>query len=97
MSKPSTSSKSPDEAEDAMTSPAMQQRKEAIRAGVLEALGRPAELLRVAVMPLWGDNYRVNVLVGHDVTGVLMPNSFFLTADDRGTILRSRPPILKQY
>ena len=95
MSKPSA--KMSDEAEDATNTSSMHQRKETIRAGVLEALGRPVELLRVAVMPLWGDNYRVNVIVGHDATGVLIPNSFFLTADDNGTILKSRPPILKQY
>ncbi len=36
-------------------------RLKAIRAGVLAALGCPAGLLQVAVVPLWGDNFRVNV------------------------------------
>ena len=68
---------------------------EAIRAGVLAALGRPPELIRVAVMPLWGDKFRVNVWTGGS-TGAAIPNSYFVTADDRGAILTSDPPIRKQ-
>src|SRR5439155_31763 len=36
------------------------EREGAIRAGVLGALGRPAGLFRVAVVPLSGDHFRVN-------------------------------------
>jgi hypothetical protein len=86
-----------DEPGELNTAPAGHQREEAIRAGVLTALGRPDRLFRVAVMRLWGDNYRVNVLTGDDAAGVLIPNSFFVTADDRGAILKSTPPIQKQY
>ena len=70
-------------------------RRDAIRAGVLAALGRPAGLLRVAVLPLWGDYFRVNVWTGGGA-GATIPNSYFVTADPAGRILNSEPPILKQ-
>jgi hypothetical protein len=72
-------------------------REEVIRAGVLTALGSPAKLLRVAVLPLWGNNFRVNVWTGEGAVADAIPNSYFVTADDRGAILRSEPPIQKQY
>ena len=77
--------------------PARSGREEAIRAGVLKALGRPAGLLRVSVMPLWSNYFRVNVVTGFDATSVNIPNSYFVTADDAGAILGSTPSILKQY
>jgi hypothetical protein len=85
--------------EEAQTQPAVEKgdgwREEAIRARVLAALGRPAELLKVSVLPLWGDKFRVNVWTGGS-GGAAIPNSYFVTADDRGVILRSEPPIRKQ-
>jgi hypothetical protein len=88
----------PEEAPDgAVTTPEARKREEVIRVGVLKALGRPSELLRVNVMPLWGDNYRVNVVTGEDATAVKIPNSYFVTVDERGTILRSEPSIQKLY
>lgn len=73
-----------------------QWREEVIRVGVLKALGRPNELLRVSVQPLWGNKFRVNVWTGGS-SGNGIPNSYFVTADEGGTILRSEPPIQKQY
>ncbi|OWK39214.1 hypothetical protein FRUB_06296 [Fimbriiglobus ruber] len=64
---------------------------------MLAALGRPAELLKVAVLPLWGDKFRVNVWTAVSGAGNGIPNSFFVTADEQGTILRSQPPIRKLY
>ena len=64
---------------------------------VLKALGRPPELLRVAVMPLWNDHFRVNVFTGSYSSGATIPNSFFVTADGDGKILHAVPAILKQY
>ena len=87
----------PEEPEEVTTTPAERKREEVIRVGVLKALGRPSELLRVNVMPLWGDHFRVNVVTGEDATAVAIPNSFFVTVDDRGTILRSEPSIQKLY
>ena len=69
----------------------------AIRAGVLKALGRPANLFRVSVTPLWGDHFRVNVVTGEDPSAVRIPNSYFVSADAAGRILGSTPQILKQY
>jgi hypothetical protein len=66
-----------------------------IRSNVLAALGRPARLLKVAVLPLWGDKFRVNVWT--DEGAVAIPNSYFVTADDSGTVLRSEPPLQKLY
>ena len=71
-------------------------REEAIRTGVLAALGSPAELLRVSVVPLWGDKFRVNVWTGGS-NGAAIPNSYFVTADQSGIILTSEPPIRKRY
>ena len=83
--------------EGAVTTPEERKREEVIRVGVLKALGRPAELLRVNVMPLWGDHFRVNIVTGEDATSVRIPNSYFVTVDERGAILRSEPSIQKMY
>jgi hypothetical protein len=77
--------------------PSGRKREDVIRAGVLAALGRPAQLYRVAVVPLWDNNFRVNVVTGDESSGVLIPNSYFVTADDVGKILGSEPPLRKQY
>jgi hypothetical protein len=73
------------------------QREGAIRAGVLAALGRPGQLYRVAVVPLWGDYYRVNVITGDDPSSVRIPHSYFVTADARGGVVASHPPVTRQY
>lgn len=87
----------PEETPEAVTTPEERKREEVIRVGVLKALGRPAELLRVNVMPLWGDHFRVNIVTGEDATSVQIPNSYFVTVDERGAILRSEPTIQKLY
>jgi hypothetical protein len=68
-----------------------------IRGGVLLALGRPGDLFRVAVLPLWSDHYRVNVLTGPDAATAKIANSFFVVADGRGNIVRSIQAISRQY
>jgi hypothetical protein len=91
----------PEVIEEALTRPAVgtdhEWREDAIRARVLAALGRPARLLKVSVVSLWGDHFRVNVWTGAGASADGIPNSYFVTADDRGAILRSEPPIDKQY
>src|SRR4051812_21954327 len=72
-------------------------REQQIRANVLASLGRPARLLKVAVRPLWGDKFRVNVWTGESAVADAIPNSYFVTADAAGAILRSEPPIQKLY
>jgi hypothetical protein len=72
-------------------------RVEQIRSNVLAALGRPARLLKVAVLPLWGNKFRVNVWTAESGAGNGIPNSYFVTADEHGTILGSEPPIRKLY
>ena len=72
-------------------------REEAVRAGVLTALGRPTGLLRVTVTPLWSDYFRVNVFTGSNSSVVAIPHSYFVMADANGQILRASPPILRQY
>ncbi len=69
----------------------------AIRAAVLAALGHPPGLFRLNVIPLWQNNYRVNVLVGSDATTVRTAHSFFVAADDAGRLLKAEPPLTKQY
>ncbi len=79
------------------TPPPTRRREELIRAGVLTALGRPVRLLKVAVLPLWGDKFRVNVWTGEGAIADAIPNSYFVTADEAGAILRAEPPIQKLY
>ena len=69
----------------------------AIRGGVLAVLGRPGDLYRVAVLPLWADHYRVNVLTGPDAATARIADSFFVVADGRGNIVRSVPKITRLY
>ena len=64
---------------------------------VVDALGRPGDLFRVSVLPLWAEHYRVNVLTGPDAATAKVANSFFVVADGRGNIVRSIPPIARQY
>jgi|HubBroStandDraft_4_1064222.scaffolds.fasta_scaffold1670593_1 hypothetical protein len=64
---------------------------------VIDALGKPTDLLVVQVRPLWGSRYRVNVFVGPDTASARVANSFFLEADDDGKIVASTPPITRQF
>jgi hypothetical protein len=72
-------------------------RESAIRAGVLAALGRPDQSFRVAVLPVWGDRFRVNVVTGADPSSVRIPHSYFVAADERGNITESIPNIRREY
>jgi hypothetical protein len=69
---------------------------DAVGENVLRALGRPQNLFAVQVRPLWGDHYRVNVLVGADVTSIKIAHSYFLTVGLDGS-LRSEPAITATY
>lgn len=72
-------------------------RHDRIGAQVLRALGRPPDLIRAQVRPLWGTYYRVNVLVGADASCATVRNSYFVRTDDDGTILVSTPVLTKGY
>ena len=72
-------------------------RKTLIGQQVLHALGEPPDLLKVQVRPLWGDNYRVNVIVGADAAGAKIPHSYFVVADGDGNVLSATPTIHKHY
>jgi hypothetical protein len=85
------------EPEDAERMSAQRRRETVIRTHVLAALGQPPRLFRVAIIPLWANNFRVNVLTGEDAASVTIPHSYFVTADDLGNILGSTPRIEKQY
>lgn len=77
--------------------PAPARPTDAIRAAVLAALGRPPELYRVTVAPLWARYYRVNVLTGTDPTAVQIAHSYFLAADDAGRVVSAVPPLVRSY
>jgi hypothetical protein len=64
---------------------------------VMHTLGKPPGLQQVQVRRLWEGHYRVNVLVGGDITSVTIVNSYFVQADGNGTILASDPRITKKY
>jgi hypothetical protein len=64
---------------------------------LLQTLGRPTTLYRVEVRHLWEDHYRANVFVGVDAASTRVAHSFFLVADEDGTIVASTPVITKKY
>src|SRR3954447_12144933 len=64
---------------------------------VVRSLGTPDDLFKVKVFPLGNDHYRVNVVVGKDVTSSRIADSFFLTADELGNIVGSSPKIVRIY
>ncbi len=68
-----------------------------VRDNILSALGRPIGNHRVQVKNVWGENYRVNVFVGPDVTSFTIAHSYFLRADGNGKILTCHPPIARTY
>lgn len=68
-----------------------------IRRNIVGALGRPPELFRVAVLPLWGNYYRVNVLTGADPASVRIAHSYFVEAADNGVLVSTRPHLAKVY
>jgi hypothetical protein len=76
---------------------AHQERGAAIGRRVMNALGRPLALHWVRVRPLWEDHYRVNILIGEDAASARIAHSFFLVADEDGTIRAATPAIARQY
>jgi hypothetical protein len=64
---------------------------------VIRTLGRPPGLQQVQVRCLWEAHYRVNVLVGEDITSLKIAASYFVQADGNGNILSSDPRITNQY
>jgi hypothetical protein len=69
----------------------------AVLRAVLAALGRPPDLLRAVVRPLWGNHFRVNVLTGADATSASIAHSYFVEAGTAGDILAATPRITRQY
>jgi hypothetical protein len=74
-----------------------QQRNAVIGKHVLRTLGQPGDLYSLQVRQLWGDHYRVNVLVGADATSTKVAHSYFVVADGDGNILASTPKIATTY
>jgi len=68
-----------------------------IRKQVMHDLGEPDDLLAVAVRPLWGSFYRVNIFVGPEIGVARVANSFFLEVDGDGKIAAATPKITRQY
>jgi hypothetical protein len=64
---------------------------------VLHALGQPGDLRHVQVRRLWENRYRVNVLVGADVTTTRVAHSYFLVTDSDGNVSVTTPAITRQY
>ena len=64
---------------------------------VLHSLGRPENFDRVQVRTLWGDYFRVNVLVDAQVASVKIAHSFFVLADADGNILSCNPKLTRLY
>lgn len=66
-----------------------------VRDSVLAALGRPAVNYRMQVKRVFGNNYRVNLFVGPDVSSLTIAHSYFLSTDGNGKILTCNPPIVR--
>lgn len=64
---------------------------------VLLALGSPPALLGVQAHHLWGQHFRVNVLVGEHAACASVADSFFIEAGGDGSVLRSFPPLMRRY
>ena len=64
---------------------------------VVHILGKPEGLHQVQVRPLWGNYFRVNVLIGADAVTFRIANSYFVEGDNDGNIVKSTPKIAKQY
>lgn len=64
---------------------------------VIRALGRPPQLLGVSAVRVWENHFRVNVRTGADAASVLIPHSFFVTADEDGLVLASVPQLARVY
>ena len=73
------------------------QRNSEIAATLLQALGSPTNLHSVQVRPLWGNQFRVNVLMGADAASIKVAHSYFLSVDNEGRIVTSTPTITKLY
>lgn len=69
----------------------------AVLRAVLAALGRPPDLFRAVVRPLWENHFRVNVLTGTDVTSAWIAHSYFVEAGAAGDILAATPQITRRY
>jgi hypothetical protein len=69
----------------------------AIGGHVLGALGRPGDLFDVQVRRLWGDSYRVNVLVGANAASTTVAHSYFLVLDEAGNVHTTSPAIRRLY
>jgi hypothetical protein len=67
-----------------------------IRRQVLDALGKPGDVLGTQVRLLWENHYRVNVVVGADITSPRIAHSYFLVADGDGNIVTSTPAMTKR-
>lgn len=64
---------------------------------VIHVLGMPAMLFQVKVLPLWGEYYRINVLVGSDICSARVANSYFVKVDSDGRVIDSTPNMVKRY
>jgi hypothetical protein len=62
---------------------------------VLHTLDTPDHRHRVQVRSLWGNFYRVNLLVGDDAACMKVASSYFLKTDSDGRILESSPAMIK--
>ena len=77
---------------------------EHIKDQVLDRLGRPENLQRVIVKPLWDNCYRANVICSYasetewmTLTQSKIDDSFFIQTSPEGGILRAEPEIKKKY
>lgn len=66
---------------------------------VFAELGKPRDLFRIQIRPLWGDHFRVNIYreveVSQALPRVAMTDSFFVTTDHQ--TMESKPQITRKY
>lgn len=64
---------------------------------VIHTLGKPVDLVQMQVRRLWQNYFRVNVLVGQNITLAKIAKSYFVKADGDGNIVEATPRIVKEY
>jgi hypothetical protein len=74
-----------------------EQQENLIRGHVLRALGEPDGLGRVQVRSLWGNYYRVNVILGDDPGCAKIVRSYFLETDGAGHVVESTSAIVREH
>jgi hypothetical protein len=63
---------------------------------VLQELGQPEHFVKIIAKYVFDDNFRVNIWV-ESGDSIKVDDSFFVTTDEKGMILKSDPLLRRKY